>query len=102
ENVLMKSIALSQGDSLSRDQLPEPLRTSLSNQTEVDDEKPLTEQSLEDMERIHVKRVLEATAWHKGQACDILGVSRPRLRRMIRQYALIPPNDIDFDADDEA
>lgn len=40
--------------------------------------------------------------WHKGQACEILGVSRPRLRRMIRQYDLVPPGGIDVDADDES
>ena len=27
----------------------------------------------------------------QGHACDILGISRPRLRRMIKQYGLIEP-----------
>ncbi|MCU7946788.1 MAG: sigma-54 dependent transcriptional regulator, partial [Candidatus Thiodiazotropha sp. (ex Cardiolucina cf. quadrata)] len=100
ENVLMKSIALSQGDSLTRDQLPEPLReekTAYSTQHQKN--KPLTEQSLEDIERVHVKRVLEATGWHKGQACEILGVSRPRLRRLIRQYGLISHDDVEIDSE---
>ncbi|MCU7935316.1 MAG: sigma-54 dependent transcriptional regulator [Candidatus Thiodiazotropha sp. (ex Dulcina madagascariensis)] len=100
ENVLMKSIALSQGDSLTRDQLPEPLRAEKVHYSGHDrDDKPLTELSLEDIERVHVKRVLEATGWHKGQACSILGVSRPRLRRLIRQYELIPHHDIDSDSE---
>lgn len=100
ENVLMKSIALSQGDSLTRDQLPEPLRTEktlYSNQHRSN--KPVTEQSLEDIVRVHVKRVLEATGWHKGQACEILGVSRPRLRRLIRQYGLISHHDVEIDSE---
>lgn len=96
----MKSIALSQGDSLTRDQLPEPLRTEkklYSNQHRSN--KPVTEQSLEDIEGVHVKRVLEATGWHKGQACEILGVSRPRLRRLIRQYGLISHHDVEIDSE---
>lgn len=51
----------------------------------------LEQQPLEQVERSHVARILEAPSWHKGQACEILGVSRPRLRRMIRQYGLEPP-----------
>jgi DNA-binding NtrC family response regulator len=46
------------------------------------------------MEREHVARVLKATGWHKGQACEILGVSRPRLRRMIREHGLSPPAEL--------
>ena len=57
-----------------------------------ENEKPLTSRSLEEMEKIHISRVLEATQWHKGQACEILGVSRPRLRRMIKQYSLVVPD----------
>jgi hypothetical protein len=34
---------------------------------------------------------LAATGWHRGRSCEILGVSRPRLRRMIRQFDLTPP-----------
>ncbi|MCG8023776.1 MAG: sigma-54 dependent transcriptional regulator [Candidatus Thiodiazotropha endolucinida] len=100
ENILMKSIALSQGDALTRDQLPEPLRmdnTQFSGHPR--EARPLTEQSLEDIERIHVKRVLDATGWHKGQACEILGISRPRLRRLIRQYDLISDHDIEVDSE---
>ena len=34
--------------------------------------------------------VLEAVDWHKGQACEILQISRPRLRRLIKEYHLSP------------
>ncbi len=89
ENVLMKSIALSRGDTLSDDLLPEPLR----QQTPIEDSdiKPLDSWSLEEMEAAHISRVLDATHWHKGKACNILGISRPRLRRMIKHYALVTP-----------
>ncbi len=102
ENVLMKSVALSQGDALSYDLLPDTLKKlyteGLGESTAV---RPVSEQSLEEMEKIHIARVLEATNWHRGRACDILGVSRPRLRRMIRQYKLIPPSGVEEDFEDE-
>ena len=46
--------------------------------------------SLEEMEREHVARVLEATDGHKSRTAEVLGVSRPRLDRMIERYGLGP------------
>jgi DNA-binding NtrC family response regulator len=44
--------------------------------------------SLESLECEHVKRVLAATDGQKGRASEILGVSRPRLNRLIEKYGL--------------
>jgi len=99
ENVLMKSIALSRGDTLSDDLLPAQLRQHDSD-TEGDS-KPLEDCSLEEIEATHIARVLEATNWHKGKACETLGISRPRLRRMIKHYNLATPEQFDNTGDDE-
>lgn len=99
ENVLMKSIALSHGDALTRDLLPPPL----NGITETGGENPTkstTDQSLEEIEEAHIARVLDATDWHKGRACEILGISRPRLRRMIKNYNLIPPAHLELERED--
>jgi DNA-binding NtrC family response regulator len=105
ENVLMKSIALSHGDSLTRDLLPPPLCEDIPMSVTLDGEpvgdKPLEKCSLEEIEKAHIIRILERTNWHKGQACDILGISRPRLRRMIRHYELTAPNGASLDSDEE-
>jgi len=97
ENVLMKSVALSSADTLTPDLLPPEIARGAEPRTAENalqpPEQPLEQQSLQQVERTHVARVLKATAWHKGQTCQILGVSRPRLRRMIRQYGLEPPED---------
>lgn len=92
ENVLMKSVALSHGGSLTRDLLPETLCPP-KRQTQDASSRPMETWSLEEMEADHIRRVLDANGWHKGNACEILGISRPRLRRMTRQYQLIPPDD---------
>jgi two-component system response regulator AtoC len=44
--------------------------------------------SLNDIEKEHVRRILEATGGHKARAAEILGVSRPRLNRLIEKYGL--------------
>ena len=42
--------------------------------------------ALIDVERQRVTRVLEATGWHRGKACDILGITRPTLRRKMKGF----------------
>ena len=44
--------------------------------------------SLSAVEREHIKRVLEYTGWHFGKACEILGISRPSLRKKIKDYKI--------------
>jgi DNA-binding NtrC family response regulator len=102
ENVLMKSVALSSGDTLTREQLPPPLNEAESfPDSNPENLKPLDQYSLEEMEKNHIERVLNATSWHKGKACEVLGVSRPRLRRMIRHYDLTPPGGMEDHGDED-
>ena len=44
--------------------------------------------SMESVERDHLVRVLKATEGQKGRAAEILGVSRPRLNRLMQKYGL--------------
>jgi DNA-binding NtrC family response regulator len=44
--------------------------------------------SLDDLEREHVIRVLAFTEGQKNRAADILGVSRPRLNRLIEKHGI--------------
>ncbi len=101
ENLLTKLVALSPGDSITPDLIPEnicgenvssnlpaeTLNSTLQQAATVSDQ---INRSLQEVEREHVLRVLDATGWHKGRSCEILGVSRPRLRRLIGQYNMEP------------
>jgi len=103
ENVLAKAVALCPGNIITLD-LVTDICGSQSQEPAVK-ERPLSQWSLEDMEKAHVTRVLEACNWHRGQTCDILGISRPRLRRMIKHYDLVAPagaheDDHDMDEDE--
>jgi len=53
-------------------------------------ESPL--QSLDEVEAAHIQRVLLHTGGHKGNSCEILGISRPALDRKIQKYALKLPH----------
>lgn len=48
--------------------------------------------TLDELEAHHTQQVLDATGGHKGQCCDILGISRPALERKIQKYALRVPS----------
>ena len=98
ENVLMKTVALCPGNVLSVDMFPREFCRGIVAEAPSPRAPGLV--SLERLERDHVARVLDATRWHRGQACEILGVSRPRLRRMIRQYGLELPPGVDGADDD--
>ncbi len=49
---------------------------------------PSWNRTLESVEKEHIEQVLRMTKNNFGEACDILGISRPTLRRKMRQYGL--------------
>ena len=93
ENVITKSVALCPGDIITSEMLP-PLSGNLvsdfreENESQIDSDK-----SLLDVEKVHISRVLETTNWHKGKTCEILGISRPRLRRLIALHRIESPGE---------
>lgn len=89
ENALTKAVALCSGKILTLD-----LFTNIILDEEVGlqiDARPSqglateADQSLQDIEYQHVLRVLDTVAGHKGKACDILKISRPRLQRILER-----------------
>lgn len=97
ENILIKSVALSPRECITLDLLPDKIvqsmRTEVTNKESILETYPLYNEdcstmSLQEIEKRHVQKVLLSTEGHKGKTCDILGVSRPRLRRLIKQYNL--------------
>jgi DNA-binding NtrC family response regulator len=79
ENCLTRAVVMASGQVIR----PEHLRLASAPQT--NGHALLT---LAELEKQHVIRVLAATQGHKSNAADILGVSRPRLDRMIRKYGV--------------
>ncbi|MDZ7752926.1 MAG: sigma-54 dependent transcriptional regulator [Gammaproteobacteria bacterium] len=89
ENALTRAAVLARGDTLT------PELFSLSDDvaaTVVDagDDQPVPPRliTLDELEHEHVVAVLNHVRWHKGRACEILGISRPALDRKIERYGL--------------
>lgn len=96
-NILTKAVALCPGEIITPDLIPEEI-SSITSTTEAGSSYPSTQEesdsqllSLNDLEKQHLIRVLQEMGWHKGKACEILGISRPRLRRMMQHFNIQKP-----------
>lgn len=83
ENVLTRGVVLSKGDVLLREYLPD-----LSGSDSGAGTKPQRIESLDHVVKAHVMRALAFTNWDMGKTCELLGISRPTLRKKIQKYHL--------------
>jgi two-component system response regulator AtoC len=91
QNVLRRAMILSSGETLELDenwlQRKEPLPTAKrQDPPSTDEQEELL--SLAEVEKAHIIKVLQHTRGNYGEACRILGISRPTLRRKISEYTL--------------
>lgn len=91
ENVITKSVAHCPGDIIIREMLPTLSFDAIVDTFRDREQDTYNDESLLGMEKVHISRVLETTNWHKGKACEILGISRPRLRRLIALHGITQP-----------
>ncbi len=83
EHIVCSAVALSETDSIELADLPEDLQV-----LEVDAVSCNELSTLEQTEKAHIVRVLEATNYSKIRAADILGIPRTTLWRKIRKYGI--------------
>ena len=76
ENAIVRAVVLARGPALRRDDF------SLTGQL-AGDGAPDEATTLEEVERSHVLRILERTRGNKSEAARVLGISRPRLDRIL-------------------
>jgi len=83
ENVLQEAVALAKEDVLEKESfIFGNLRNNDNNNRDI--------MSLCDVEKEHIKLVLDKVRWDKKEACRILKISRPTLNKKIKD------NDIQF------
>jgi DNA-binding NtrC family response regulator len=80
ENCLMRAVVLATGSVI------RPEHVAIRREPSQPHAERL--QTLEDLEREHIARVLAATGGHKARTAEVLGISRPRLDRLLARYAL--------------
>jgi two-component system response regulator AtoC len=79
ENCLARALVVASGGVIR----PEHLAIAAPREPAAPSIAPLSE-----VEKEHVRRALEATGGHKARAAALLGVSRPRLNRLLEKYGL--------------
>jgi len=86
ENTLRQAVVLCKSDVLDKDSilLSKPKPDHLPNYDH--------NLSLEDVEKKHIKYVLDNINWDKRRACQILGISKPTLYSKLEKYNLKPMN----------
>ncbi|MDP4175607.1 MAG: sigma-54 dependent transcriptional regulator [Bacteroidota bacterium] len=82
ENTLIQAVVLSKGDVLEKENI---LLRENAFSDHHDDSDLL---SLADVEKKHIKHVLDRVEWDKSRACEILGISKPTLYHKIDAYQL--------------
>ncbi len=87
ENILTQALVQAREGIISADLIRfHPSRNSRTQDPITPDNNTLP--TLEEIEAQHIQKVLWHTGGHKGNSCQILGISRPALDRKIKKYRL--------------
>ncbi len=84
ENVIGNACMMVDGALIDIDDLPESLRAPLSGDLSTDE----TFLPLEEMQKRHILRVLEAVGGHKARAAEILGIGRATIYEMLSKMKI--------------
>jgi len=92
ENLLTQALVHARGNVLTPDLLLFRQQSTADSQgTTPSSGNDPVERTLDQVEAAHIQRVLNHTGGHKGNSCEILGISRPALDRKIKKYDLTLP-----------
>ncbi len=92
KNVIERAMILTDQEFITPEQLPFELRQAEiygRKNVSLDPLESTEETSLEEMEKIHIAKVLNKLEWNKSKAAKLLGISRATLREKIRRYNLL-------------
>jgi len=86
ENTILQAIVMSKSDVLEIENIT--LNTRRHPSAPIKQEIPLY-RSMADMEKFHIKRILDEVNWNKLEASHILDITRPTLNAKIEKYNLV-------------
>jgi transcriptional regulator of acetoin/glycerol metabolism len=86
ENVIGNACMMAEGNLIDIADLPERLRKPLNDELTVDDRIL----SLEEAQRQHVLRVLDAVGGNKARAAEALGIARATMYQMLSRMKVEP------------
>jgi len=88
ENAMERAVAVTRFEEIAVDDLPERIRNYRASHVVVASDDPAELQSMAEVERRYIARVLEAVAGNKTLAARILGFDRKTLYNKLERYAL--------------
>jgi DNA-binding NtrC family response regulator len=88
-NTLLQGVVLSKGDVLEKENL---LIKGMSHTTENPSRDDFFDvnMTLNELESIHIKKMLDEIDWNKQKACKYLGITKPTLLHKIKKYHISP------------
>jgi len=89
ENAIERAVLLADTDTIFPGDLPPGLRSASGSGESA--EVTLKPRRLDDVEREHILRTLDAYAWNQARAADALGIGRNTLWRKLKDYGVAPP-----------
>jgi DNA-binding NtrC family response regulator len=87
ENALLRAVALSTGSTIAAAELSARMPSAETKPAASAPDRAA--QTLDEIERAAVERVLRETGWNKRQTCRVLGISRPRLDRILERHGIV-------------
>jgi len=84
KNCIEQALILGDGNIIRRADLPAAVRRAAPVATDESGQLD----SLAEVEKRHIQRVLDSTGWNKAKSARTLGISKPTLYAKIRNYQL--------------
>lgn len=85
ENTILQAIVMSKSDVLEKDNITLITRKHIMQESTGD----MNFKTLADLEKYHIKRVLDELKWNKVEAARFLDITRPTLNAKIEKYELV-------------
>ncbi|MEA1935907.1 MAG: sigma-54 dependent transcriptional regulator [Thermodesulfobacteriota bacterium] len=95
ENLLVRATVIAKGQVLGRGDFPDLLEDfsegeirseTINEESEKDENFEIC--TIDEIEKKHIRRIIEKTGRNKGEICKILGISRPTLERKLEKYGI--------------
>jgi len=91
ENLLVRAAVVAKGQVLLKSDFPDlnvgaPSAKAVEHEGEYSRDATGRFLTLDEVEELHIRRVINETKKNKGEICDILGISRPTFERKLEKY----------------
>jgi len=84
------AMVLCDGDEILPEHFPASILASVPAALPASQTESARMPTLEELERVHIKSVLQATNGHRGSAARMLGISERNLYRKLKEHQLLP------------